>query len=122
MTTHKDREVFVTGGAQDTIRRCLDQLDSIRYWHGIEEGDRAAATFGKCLGTLMLNAERIMWDGDLSLISQWRGGLVVGMNWHGESPASIIRRRHPDEADKHLEVLGDTIHEMPESGEWSLNS
>jgi hypothetical protein len=117
--TRNDTTVEITGGALDTIARCSERLNQIRHWHGEDEYRRVSATYAHSINSLLLNAEWIGYDSDLSLISRWRGGLVVGMIFHRESVKTTCERSRPGS----FELLGpSTTDDMVESGTWSTHS
>lgn len=112
-----NRNIEITEMAVKTIERMQERVRSVRAFYGDDEGNRVAASLAHGLSTLLMNADYISQDDDLSLIVQYRWGITVGMVFHREPVETTIKRHHPAADMSLLSKL-----DPPQSGEWSLHS
>lgn len=101
--------IEITEGARDTIQRMKQRAFDLSVY-GDPYQKKAQESLAHCLATILCSANWIGSDGDLSLITTWTSGLMVGVNF---STAS----KPPED-----ERFPDMWDGMPDPGTWSLNS
>ena len=121
--------VTFTPEAALAVQRMNDRINGIRYWHGPEEGGRAAYTMATSLASLIamggtIHGDRIGDSGLLNLVASTGHGMTVGMIFFREELRETVARTNPDlPPAETLAMLGeDTVKAMTESGTWSLHS